>query len=96
MPIIVRFAAQSKGQHILMCPIGQAIVYAYSNGIKNIAISQFDELLKMNWDTLAVASLFADEDPDPIWPVCLDAVIAQKVELIWHLSESFWRKQGDR
>jgi len=73
-----------------MCPIGQAIVYAYGNDVRDIGFTQMQELERLTWDELAMATLRADDEKDEVWVTCLDVLVAQKVEMMWAMSEAFW------
>lgn len=80
----------SGGKSIGMCVIGKAIAIAYGQGGKDIDNPIMNELSKLSWDALAIASLYIDEDPDVSWALCLDVIIEQKVEFIWSASEVWW------
>lgn len=73
-----------------MCRIGQAIVYAYGNDVRDVNFGQLQELERLTWDELAMATLRADDETDEVWITCLDVLVAQKVEMIWAMSEAFW------
>jgi hypothetical protein len=77
-----------------MCPIGQAIHMAYGKGVREEKYSHLHDLEKLNWDQLALATLRAEDETDQEWVVSLDAIIAQKVEYIWAMSEEYWRRHG--
>lgn len=83
----------SDGLREEMCATGIAIIAAYGDGRLNVDCGPMAEIKKLTWGALAMATLRAEDDPDETWVMCLDAVIAEKVEYIWAMSEFHWKEK---
>jgi hypothetical protein len=74
-----------------LCPVGSAILNCYRQEVGGPVEEYLEELSTMHWDEIVMALMGVNEDSDEVWVVCLDQVIAQKCEIIWALSEAFWK-----
>lgn len=83
----------SHGRIDYMCPLGQTIIEVYGKGLSTGGCEQLVEVQRLTWTELALALMGANDDPDPVWITCLDVAVAQKVEVIWVLSEAYWARQ---
>lgn len=76
-----------------LCRIGAAILEGYKHHSGSKAMEYLTRLQSMSWSDLVFAALGAASDSDILWVICLDVVIAQKVEMIWGMSEEYWRRR---